>query len=204
MKKREWNFVDKSKWGVGPWADEPDKVQWVDKKTGLPCLAVRHPSAGHWCGYVGVTPEHPLFGVGYSERSEKLEAALEARKQRSVGDNPGMGVLLALLSGEVEPTPDRALEVHGGITFADRCHGDPEGHTICHVAEAGEPEVFWFGFDCAHAGDLSPAYRTYFREPSPDRYRPLGYVRDECRKLAAQLKAIAGTVLESTEGAQRA
>jgi hypothetical protein len=109
---------------------------------------------------VGVAEGHPLHGVDYS-----------AGRASDIG-------------------------VHGGLTFADRCTGDPEGHTICHVADEGEPDkVWWFGFDCAHLGDLSPGMRAREREmgwhePAGDTYKPLGYVRDECRKLAAQLKAV--------------
>src|SRR6185295_5225427 len=64
MKTQEWTFLDKSKWPErGPWDNEPDKAQWTDVATGLPCLAVRAHS--HWCGYVGVTEEHPVFGKDY-------------------------------------------------------------------------------------------------------------------------------------------
>jgi hypothetical protein len=63
METKQWTFRDVSQWGPGPWASEPDKMQWTDEATGLPCLAVRHPSSGHWCGYVGVTEDHPLFGI---------------------------------------------------------------------------------------------------------------------------------------------
>ena len=27
---REYRTADKSKWGVGPWNNEPDKAQWVE------------------------------------------------------------------------------------------------------------------------------------------------------------------------------
>lgn len=54
--------VDRTDWSAGPWDGEPDKVQWVDEASDLDCLAVRHPSAGSWCGYVGVPPGHPLHG----------------------------------------------------------------------------------------------------------------------------------------------
>lgn len=50
----------KSDWLYGPWTDEPDKVQWQDATTKLPCLAVRNRS-GAWCGYVGVPDTHPLY-----------------------------------------------------------------------------------------------------------------------------------------------
>lgn len=43
-----------------PWKNEPDKVQWSDETTGLPCLAVRN-WMGAWCGYVGVDESHQLY-----------------------------------------------------------------------------------------------------------------------------------------------
>ncbi len=67
METKEYTTIDKSNWSQGPWKDEPDKVQWEDKKTGLPCLAVRNPQLGHWCGYVGVAEGHKYFGVDYEE-----------------------------------------------------------------------------------------------------------------------------------------
>jgi len=61
---RQETFLDKSQWPErGPWDAEPDKAQWIDAETGLPCLAVR--ARSHWCGYVGVTEGHPLFLKDY-------------------------------------------------------------------------------------------------------------------------------------------
>lgn len=51
---------------AGPWADEPDKAQWVDEATGLDCLIVRN-HYGALCGYVGLPPEHPWHGLDYSD-----------------------------------------------------------------------------------------------------------------------------------------
>jgi hypothetical protein len=53
-------------YGDGPWLTEPDRIEW--RTHGYPCLMLRHPDMGHWCGYVGVPPTHPLHGVGYSDR----------------------------------------------------------------------------------------------------------------------------------------
>jgi hypothetical protein len=67
MKRIEYrNVYDKSKWPRGPWDDEPDKVQWQDEATGLPCMIRRSPIMGSWCGYVGVSPDHPAFGQDYN------------------------------------------------------------------------------------------------------------------------------------------
>jgi len=61
MKTKEWTYVDRSGWGSGPWDNEPDKRQWTDEATGLPCLIVRQKSGGHLCGYVGVSAGHPYY-----------------------------------------------------------------------------------------------------------------------------------------------
>jgi hypothetical protein len=59
------NVVDKSTWGPGPWNNEPDKAQWQDEATKLPCLIVRNGGVtGSLCGYVGVPQGHPLYGKG--------------------------------------------------------------------------------------------------------------------------------------------
>lgn len=145
--------IDRSAWGPGPWDGEPDRVQWTDAATSLPCLARRTP-CGFWCGYVAVPPGHPLHGADYDV-----------------------------------PTAD----VHGGITFADRCEDDPSGFGICHVPAPGEPDdVWWFGFDCAHGYDFQPGLPRNIQILGRDArsYRTLGYVRAECAKLARQLAEV--------------
>ena len=71
METREYTTINRTAlgWPDGPWNGEPDKVQWQDQQTGMPCLAVRHPESGHWCGYVGVDPDHPHFEQSYDDVS---------------------------------------------------------------------------------------------------------------------------------------
>lgn len=66
MKNLQWTYVDKSDWPDGPWLREPDKIQWMDSESGLPCLIVRGPS-GALCGYVGVDEQHPWHGLDYND-----------------------------------------------------------------------------------------------------------------------------------------
>jgi hypothetical protein len=66
-----------------------------------------------------------------------------------------------------------ALSVHGGIT-----HGD-------HIESAPMPDLWWIGFDCAHAFDYSPG--STFQMFKPENYRDMNYVTRECTQLAAQL-----------------
>jgi hypothetical protein len=80
-----------------------------------------------------------------------------------------------------------------GLTYAAACAG-----RICHVVAPGEPEVWWLGFDFAHAGDRSPGRDAIWRRHNPgllssyEVYRTLDHVRDHCTRLAAELTAAAG------------
>lgn len=67
MEAREWKFKEEfEELPKGLWSDEPDKKQWTDPTTGLPCLIVRN-KLGALCGYVGVSKTHPDFGKHYGE-----------------------------------------------------------------------------------------------------------------------------------------
>jgi hypothetical protein len=67
MQTIQYDYINKSTWGDGPWQTEPDKVQFQDEATGLPCLLVRAPVTGGWCGYVGVAKGHPAFKKHYDK-----------------------------------------------------------------------------------------------------------------------------------------
>jgi hypothetical protein len=55
-----WRVLAKQTGLKGPWDDEPDRLEW--RWYGLPCLMVRSFTMGSWCGYVAVSPGHPLHG----------------------------------------------------------------------------------------------------------------------------------------------
>lgn len=158
--------IDKSAWIPGPWQQEPDRVQWRTG-AGLPGLIVRNWS-GALCGYAGVSAAHPDHGIGYNECPQGCE------------------------DGWCEHSPESRYKVHGGLTYAAACQVDGP---VCHVPEPGEPDdVWWFGFDCSHAGDYSPGSES--RCPPNLRaeaygihgtYRDLAYVRAQVESLAAQL-----------------
>jgi hypothetical protein len=87
---------------------------------------------------------------------------------------------------------DVDLYAHGGVNYSDACSGQ-----ICHVPAPGEPDnVWWFGFDCSHMLDYSPALDMRTRKlmgdkwtppVMPEVYRELDYVREVCTELARQL-----------------
>jgi hypothetical protein len=79
-----------------------------------------------------------------------------------------------------------AVEVHGGLTYANECAG-----AICHVPKPGEPDdVWWFGFDCAHAWDLTPETVRYGGCLPDAVYRTMAYARRATERLAEQLAAV--------------
>jgi len=82
-------------------------------------------------------------------------------------------------------------DVHGGLTFSEKCSPGEENKGICHLVEDGEGDnIWWLGFDCAHGGDLCPNYLG-FRSPilqDWEVYRNLHYVTGEVEKLALELR----------------
>lgn len=169
--EHEYRTIDKSDWPLGPWQAEPDKLQWTDEATGLPCLIKRGP-VGALCGYVGVPEGHPYFQVDYTDSTER-EIAHHC-------DVPWCN-----------PSPEHVLTVHGGITYSAVCQEGDESESICHIPKPGEPEhVWWLGFDCAHAYDVSPLFLGRLPVFEHQTYRDLAYVQAECTRLAAQLKAM--------------
>jgi hypothetical protein len=216
METLEWKTVDKSKWGEGAWNNEPDKKQWQDAETGLPCLIVRARQTGSLCGYVGVPSTHGAHGLSYDGTPDAdFQARLNMNRQRlrAMGKLMDGGADFTAASEKVwegegerqEPTGIGKMvyevSVHGGLTFAGECQegGDPS-QLICHVPAPGEPDdIWWFGFDCSHAWDLSPGMRAMMREINEranitfsaysrdDIYRDLAYVEGEVRSLAKQL-----------------
>jgi len=151
MKDIAWNdLIDKKDWEKGVWNEEPDKEQWKDKETGLPCLIVRN-SMGALCGYVGINSKHQYFEKDYM---------------------------------------DAEVNVHGGLTFADKCAPDNMHEPkICHIVETGEDDnIWWLGFDCGHYNDFMPGCSRIFKDGI---YKDIAYVKNECKDLAKQLMKLA-------------
>ena len=140
---------------------------WITK-AGLRAVAlfVRN---NHRCGYVEVPKGHPLDGIEYSQHTDALKEAWDKVKEGDIGKR---GIIPLFCHKEGECTPDVIFNVHGGITFSERGDGYP----------ADNSDGWWFGFDCAHAGDKM---RCSFYEGDVE--RTLEYVESECESLAEQI-----------------
>jgi hypothetical protein len=185
-----------------PWETEPDSLDF--EAEGLPCV-MRRGMHGIWCGYVGIGPEHPLFGLPTNHPLKLQESWFEGRKFDQ-GTGP-LDLFAHILSGAKsmdDACPiSLAFHVHGGCNYAD------------DYVPGREPDGrWWFGFDCGHAGDFLPGRKIpnelmkqmiesmpeEVRETMrgiagrPGDYRDQQYVVGECQSLAAQLIRIVDAV----------
>ncbi len=192
-----------------PWETEPDRVDF--EAEGLPC-AMRRGYGHAWCGYVGVGQDHPLYGLPKNHPLKLPKEWFDNRRISQQGFGP-LDLFIQVMSGKEldEACPiGLAFEVHGGVNYAN--HRDD-----------GDPDLWWFGFDCGHAGDLVPAM---LGQPNPVMdallntlpkevrgsirgqmarvvYRDQQYVVGECQSLAAQLQAIVPLIKENADADSR-
>lgn len=99
MKALEWTTIDKTAWPRGDWDNEPDKAQWIDEATGLPCL-VNRTESGHLCGYVGVSASHPLHGKDYNDADVEVHGGLTFADFCQPHKTPDRGICHLVEDGE--------------------------------------------------------------------------------------------------------
>lgn len=158
------------------WLNEPATKSFKDEASGYEIQITRGPG-GHLCGYVGVPGSHPFFGKNYNDTvavpSEVAARSIDVDKVGAI--NIFCAALKAddLAKGEIDMV--LAVDVHGGLTYSGE-----------RAPSSEIKGLWWLGFDCAHAGDLSPEYGTrgFARDGV---YRNIAYVEAECASLAKQL-----------------
>jgi len=127
----------------------------------------------HLCGYVRVPRSHPWYMVDYSTCTLKEHCK----------DEEGEDTWCC------EHSPASQILVHGGITLSDRM-------LLFEMRLFNRwwlrfYSYWWFGFDCAHAGDLVGWDMRQLIPTEPGAvYRDVSYVRNECTKLAFQLAGV--------------
>lgn len=156
---------------------------------GLKCVVLAL-DYGHRCGYVGISQDHPLFGIEYGDKTNVLNDSNLSRQEISIKD-AGLGQTLAIMTGAYDKdflSPEMFFDVHGGITYSGG--GINSEYPI-------KSDLWWFGYDCSHcddAKDLSLITNPILLEieqmfPTSvyGTVRTLDYCIDECKKLADQL-----------------
>lgn len=162
METKTWHTMDKRTWGPGPWQDEPDKMQWPDSATGLPCLIKRNP-VGALCGYVGVPVGHPWYGEHYREvhPDVQIHGGLTYSDACQEGDE-GHTICHVPALGE----PDHAWWL-----------GFDCGHRGDYAPNGSSEMDFWNSLLGSEAGDGS--------------YCDLAYVQAQCTALAGAAREAA-------------
>lgn len=174
----EERLMNKGAWGPGPWQSEPDRLAFECE--GFQCFIKRVDQTGHLCGYVAVPPSHPWHG-----KALKARMPVADRGAVEVHSGPIQTFLEAAHEDDGCVSLDVLVQVHGGLTYAE--NEPPRGEASA---------LWWLGFDCAHAGDLSPFMEAFRREKRwppmlGNIYRDVAYVRAEVEGLARQAKAAA-------------
>jgi len=161
--------INKMDWGEGEWQHEPDKIQFLDEKTGYPCLIVRN-NYGALCGYVGISPGHKHYGEDLSsyDKADSLEVH--------------GGITFA--SGCQEGNSDFGV-----------CHlvDDGEEDNVWWIgfdcAHLGDLEPNKYGRKRSIVKPiLDAACPEFLLRNSSDQYRNIEYVKNEIKNLACQLK----------------
>ena len=161
---------------------------WMSN-SGYRCVVIMG-SMGHRCGYVGIPSSHPLHGVDYSEEVPALEHKIEEVLKGTIGKrSPILVFIMAGKQGNEYARPDFMFDVHGGITYSGGMGMKPYP-----VPSEG---LWWFGYDCGHAGDAKDLsiVDDYIREveerfPTEGILRNLDYCTAECESLAKQLREL--------------
>jgi len=127
-------------------------------------------SMGHRCGYVAVSKDHPLHGVDYTDESPAVRFPAD--------ETVGKRGLIPLLCCGGKARLDAVFDVHGGLTYSGGSSDYP----------ASSDGLWWFGFDCGHAGDApEPSMWTRGGTRGNGIHRTLDYCVGECESLAQQL-----------------
>lgn len=170
----------------------------MDKATGLTCLILRGPT-GALCGYVGVPETHPGYRIAYDGRTDTEHQEWHRQGRKALRENsPDFTKMCFPPRPDTVPGIGEAIEkitAHGGLTYSGFWPDEAQ-------------DLWFFGFDCAHSGDLSPGvvatlkhididHGTTRREHYnfDDTYCTIEYVKVECTELAAQLGAIGNSAL---------
>lgn len=169
-------------------------------KEGLRCVGLAL-TRGHRCGYVAVPEGHVLYGVRYDDTLPEAVAFVteELMKDADISHRGVMPWVTAALSGNINRL-DVVIDVHGSLTFSEPSdeHNYPAPST---------EKVWWFGFNCSHAGDgkdfsiVDERTREMYESSqflfSEGTIRSTEYVKQHCRLLARQLWYIGQMVAQS-------
>lgn len=136
-----------------------------------------------YCGYVGVPKDHNLFEVHYNANTPALA---ELTGEEEIGQR---GILGVICGADRMSSPSMVFDVHGGITLSDFFKSSADEFKEL------DDGLWYFGYDCAHAGDGKfPRFNDegdiihdpYSWDQSPP--KSLEFCVEQCESLAQQIK----------------
>jgi len=137
-------------------------------KAGLRAVILLVNDGSHHCGYVEINEGHPLFNKEYTEK-----CCPQLPEGETIGRRGVIPLLCADMSAKLI-SADVYFNVHGGITFSGEFKNESKG--------------WWFGYDCAHAGDkMKLPSLASFGDFDGDVWRDEAFCIAECEDLARQL-----------------
>lgn len=158
------------------------EIEKVWEHNGYTCVVLMT-DMGHRCGYVGIPTTHPLHGVEHNKHSDKLKDFFEVAQERPIKEAHVNFLLLLCWDGK-QIRPDICFQVHRGLTYS----GNSNMYPI-----PNEDGLWWFGYDCGHAGDARDLTKmrrsdiSFFKDWNDGVLRTLDYCITECEYLAEQL-----------------
>lgn len=138
----------------------------------------KHPRLGHLCGYIAVPPAHPWFGKSYDDIDVDVHGGLTF-EHASVFAHPAE---MARLEEKANAADAMFGDHYRRLATAEKEKAGEEDD----YPHALGTEAWWYGFDCAHSGDLSPGMGHSFGH---EVYRDRDYVFVEIERLASQAAA---------------
>ena len=157
----------------GPWDAEPDKIAWVDPRTGRDCILLRQ-FGGEWGGFVAVDPIHPLWG--FSADAIPASAGLVVH-----------GPIDYAAPCEDDGDPEFSVcHLASGHPNAVHRKGPRSSSTSGDVDRTN----WWFGFSADRPGDYVPNRHRPLDREEGQTYRDIDYMFGEVTILAAQLDAL--------------
>jgi hypothetical protein len=169
------------------WEQEPDHDHFMAH--GLHCVMRRTLFTGAWCGYVGVSAHHPLYGAQMGDMVPWDEHW--AARSIDIDEHGALNLFITAYELQRGDIPHG----HAPLTAVLTCHGG-----LSWSAPLRDWTGWFFGFDCAHADDYQPTFVRFLREDLGrigihhdecmhdfEVYRNQVYVQHECENLAWQL-----------------
>lgn len=155
---------------------------------GLKCVVKRNQLLV-WTGYVGVSPAHALYGYDHSDiipvTDKLLNRGVDPKKISLVSFMMFCATKLKDDKLNKNDIPLNAvIRAYRGINYSES-----ELYHLDNKLYSNEDNLWWFGFDCGHQGDLIPVWleEDKIQAQGNSIYRNKEFVIKETKLLAEEL-----------------